>query len=384
MGTVLNIALALFVLLGAVLYPNISTTFQKGRFFDKVRHEPNPKCKLIERKSIANKGPELAGCEDGQVHESGLTYWSCAKNLTERRLWFPPTDKLDKSIYSHSGITIYNPTDGKSTALRLKDFDSEFCAHGLSILTHPKDSNKVIIAAINHKRTGSVIEKFIHTVGTDEAQHVETISDQELLYSPNNLVLLGENEFYATNDISSKSHLMRQVEIVGRQPWGWVVYHDESGFRKVAKDITYANGIAISPDKELLYIMSVSNGEIKIYEIKEGNGLRYVDTADIKISGDNLNVDPHTGVIYTAGLQRMTDFLQSIFMGKQASSIAAKITKNEAKDVFYGKKYNSEVVYVEDGSFIDFATVAAVDSKNKKSYVSGLFSKGIVVCDYVF
>ena len=42
-------------------------------------------------------------------------------------------------------------------------------------------------------------------------------------------------------------------------------------------------------------------------------------------------------------------------------------------------------MFADDGSgAFDSATVAIVDSKLKKSYASGLFSTGILECDYTF
>ena len=66
--------------------------------------------------------------------------------------------------------------------------------------------------------------------------------------------------------------------------------------------------------------MSPSQNEMYVYEIKDGNGLRLVDTVDTGVMGDNLNIDPNTGAIYTAAMQTLNDVIGLVYFGKPTPS----------------------------------------------------------------
>jgi coproporphyrinogen III oxidase len=101
MGVVVTFVSVLVVLLAALLYPNVSTTIVNFGTFDTIRHQKEPNCYF-------EQSEDLTGCENGQVDEDGISYFACARNLTERRLWWPPVGAHDKSPYSHGGITTYD------------------------------------------------------------------------------------------------------------------------------------------------------------------------------------------------------------------------------------------------------------------------------------
>jgi hypothetical protein len=56
----------------------------------------------------------------------------------------------------------------------------------MGILEDPNDPTTIWIAAINHRTTGSVVERFKHKIGTKVAVHTETISGS-LLHNPNGI-----------------------------------------------------------------------------------------------------------------------------------------------------------------------------------------------------
>jgi hypothetical protein len=259
--------------------------------------------------------------------------------------------------------------------LELEQFDSEFSPHGLGILTDPEDPSTLLIAAVNHKRKGSVIEQFTLRKGTKVAKHYATVKLPEL-NAPNDVQPLSKNSFYATNDISNEG-VLKVVEKYGRQPWGYVVHYDDGVTRKVAKEISYANGITMHKDK--VYVASTSNRHLRIYERKDDDGLKLLDIVELGQLADNINVDQETGAIYVAGHQNGFKFLDFVKNpAAKSPSVVTKVVPNNDEDQFYGKKYKASEVYVDDGSNLSAATVAVV--YGDKSVVSGIYTKGIMVC----
>jgi hypothetical protein len=178
---------------------------------------------------------ELTGCEKGQIHyESDTAFFACSINIEERIAWWPPLDNRDKSIFSKGGLTIMDLKTLETKRLNLTNFDVEFSPHGLGIKTDPKNPKIVLIAAVNHKRSGSVIERLGYKVGTLDAVHYETVQDP-LLYNPNDVVVLDEHTFYATNDLKSTHPINRQFEKLTMQSWGWAVHYNGQKANYVAE-----------------------------------------------------------------------------------------------------------------------------------------------------
>lgn len=55
--------------------------------------------------------------------------------------------------------------------------------------------------------------------------------------------------------------------------------------------------------------------------------------------------------------------------------MALRITLNTDKDAFFGKKYNVEKLFEDDGNVASGITVATYDSDKKKLFLSGEFSR---------
>jgi arylesterase / paraoxonase len=329
MGYGTAFALATLGLLIAIMYPNVSTSIVNLGTFDPIRHQQYSDCYF-------EQSEELSGCENGQVDfETGISYLACAKNLTERRKWFPPTGSNDKSIFSHGGITLYNFKTGSIEILELEGLESEFQPHGLGIIEDPEEKDVILIAAVNHIRTGSVIEQFSHKRGSSVAKHYNTVK-LELLNNPNDVQPLSRHAFYATNDIRNEG-IWKIIEKYGRKPWAYVVHYEDGAARKVAQDLSYANGITLSKDK--VYVTSSVNRHLRIYERKDDDGLKLLDIVPIGQLADNISIDKATGAVYVTGHQNGFKFMDLVKNANAKSpSVVTKIQPNKAKDQFYGKK----------------------------------------------
>ncbi|KAI8903511.1 hypothetical protein EDD86DRAFT_195784 [Gorgonomyces haynaldii] len=350
----------------AVSYPFLKDTIEWTNVL-KQTLVLNPGCHTIQH-------PDLVGCEDGKLNpESGLVYFTCSWSNQNRRSDWRPVGSFDSKIKHNSGLVLFDPVTEKWNRLPFAQ-DIEFNPHGLDIL--PTDDG-VLVFAVNHKKHGSVIEKFLHKDGS--LQHIETIQDQSLLPNPNSVVAVSENEFYVTNDHGATTPLAREYEATTRQKWSYVVFYDGQKVRKVASDIIYANGIYTSADKQSVWVVSATGRKIHVYERKENNQLRPRDTIDLPFLCDNINLDFESGAFYCAGVQKALSFKSHV---KDANMLcpshALKITNNTDHDNYFGKKALFLNLVQKDGTQMSAASVA-VPTKDKV-IVSGIFTDGIVVC----
>ena len=67
--------------------------------------------------------------------------------------------------------------------------------------------------------------------------------------SPNDLVLVGEDRFYTSND-QYLPYSLRLIEVMFRLSLGSVAYYDGREARIVAGGLKISNGVNMSPDKK--------------------------------------------------------------------------------------------------------------------------------------
>ncbi|KAJ3146851.1 hypothetical protein HDU86_008347 [Geranomyces michiganensis] len=115
----------------------------------------------------------------------------------------------------------------QAAPLEFEGFPPTFHPHGLSVITSPDNPDEVLIGAVNHRADGSTIELFSHQLTTRTAKHLETFKDDNLLFAPNDLVLVDRHSFYATNDRGRAKHLSRLS--FGWMKGGHVIFKDADG-----------------------------------------------------------------------------------------------------------------------------------------------------------
>ena len=69
---------------------------------------------------------------------------------------------------------------------------------------------KILIYAINHRRTGSMIERFSHEIGSSSLVYEKSFNcHNDIIFTPNDVAVVGEDEFYVTNVRSFFARLIR-------------------------------------------------------------------------------------------------------------------------------------------------------------------------------
>ncbi|KAG8010147.1 Serum paraoxonase/arylesterase 1, partial [Nibea albiflora] len=170
--------------------------------------------------------------------------------------------------------------------------------------------------------------------------------------SVNDIVAVGVENFYASNDHYFLSDALHFLSIFLGVPLCQVVYYSPKEVRVVADGISAGNGINISPDKRYIYVSDIVDHEVDIFERREEEQLVYLKSVAVGSLCDNIDVDHRTG---------------DLWLGCHPSSL--KLSKYDPEDppgsmIIRIKDIHSEqpVVsqeYVDDGHVLQASTVAA-------------------------
>ncbi|KAI8824475.1 uncharacterized protein EV422DRAFT_565164 [Fimicolochytrium jonesii] len=382
MAIIVTALVALLAIVGGALFPAGRTFYRLQQENRGLQYTADSSCKLVQ-------DPLLRGCENGALHAaSGQVFFACAVDLETRSKWFPPAHLLDREAAKEpkGAIVVLDLKTTKARKLDLHNFTPSFHTFGIGIAPSRSDPKSIIISAVNVGLDGNSIETFTHKIGDKHATHVNTFRDEKLLHSPNDVVPIDEDSFYATNDRSKAAVGSLAWGIVGNLGWSkaaTVVYKGKDGKARVVADkFTLANGITTSADQKHVYVVDTMAAIVNVYERRHNNGLRLRDTIEVPVLGDNVAVDGSTGAIYVSGVIDIMGCLKDIPMKSPCLSGVVKVTNNTGSDQLYGKKFNADVVHTEFDRVVP-AGIAAVDHHLKKSFVAG-WHGGVVVCDKVF
>ncbi|KAM4581215.1 serum paraoxonase/arylesterase 2-like [Odontesthes bonariensis] len=353
MGKVAIIAIiiaALSILLGE----RILNFRKRALAFREVSQNHLPNC-------VALKSLDY-GSEDITILENGLAFISTG-------LKYPgvPSSDVPGKIFS---LDLESPRL-KPMELRMPlNFDLEsFNPHGISAYTDPTDDT-VYLFVVNHPQHESQVELFKMMEDELSLVHLKTIK-HELLHSVNDIVAVGVESFYATNDHYFSHPLLKVSEMFLLQPWTNVVYYSPEEVKVVSEGYYFANGINISRDKRHLYVVDLFGHDVHVLERKQDNSLSSVKSVALGSLCDNVEVEPETG---------------DLWLGCHPN--AAKVFMFDPKDppgseVIRIQNIHSDQpvvtqVYADDGNVIRGSSVATV--YGGKLLIGSVFHKALC-CD---
>ncbi|KAM9307647.1 uncharacterized protein PAF06_011754 [Gastrophryne carolinensis] len=236
-----------------------------------------------------------------------------------------------------------------------KEFDSSlFAPHGLSTYIDPND-NTIYLFVVNHPHLKSTVEIFRYSEEENVLVHLKTIK-HEALYNVNDLVVLGPESFYATNDHYFWNLRLRFLESFLGLKWTNVVYYSNGHVKQVADGFYSANGIAMSNDKKFIYVADIFGKSLHVMEKHADWSLSPVKNLPFGTLVDNLSVDPVTG---------------DIWIGAHPNGFKLFSYNAEAppgSEVIRVQNIHSDhpivtTVYANNGSVLQGSTVAAVWEK---------------------
>jgi arylesterase/paraoxonase len=240
--------------------------------------------------------PEILGAEDITIHpRTGVAYVSAA----DRR-------SLLAGGKSRGGIYAY---DLKAESPRLRNLtpaaDPDFHPHGISL--YPGDDGRDVLYVVNHAGGRHTIE--IYDLVGGGLSHRGTLSDP-LLVSPNDVVAVGRDRLYVTNDHANAAGFARQLEDYLRLSISTVVYYNGERFVEAASGIRYPNGINVSGDGETLFVASTTGGTVFVFDIDAASGgLEKRGAIEIGTGVDNIEVD-REGDLWIGAHPKLLTFVQ--------------------------------------------------------------------------
>jgi len=248
------------------------------------------------------------------------------------------------------------------------DADPDFQPHGISLYVDKGGRDALLV--VNHQGGKNAVEIFLLKAG--RLVHQRTVTDPALV-SPNDLLAVGPEQFYITNDHRHTDGFMRLVEDYGRQSWSSVLFYTGSGFVEAATGLGYANGINISPDGKLLYVSETVGQALHVYDRNPvTNVIALKEKADLKTGLDNIELDV-AGRLYIAAHPKLLTFVKH---AKDAAHLSpSQVLCLEART---GSGYRVDEIYLDSGAQISGASVAAV--KGNRMLIGSVFEPKFLDC----
>lgn len=312
----------------------------------------------------------ITGAEDLQIdRETGWVYLSA----TDRRA-IRDGQNLRGDIYA---MRLDSPETGFLPLTA--DTPGDFRPHGISLYTGLDGRKRVF--TVSHPALGrSRIEIFdLDDDGmVPILTHIRSVEDP-LFPTPNDVVAVGPDQFYVTNDHAFKDGFRRIVEDVLRLNQSTLVYFDGEEARIAADKLTYPNGVNVSPDGSELYVTETTDGMLRVYGRDRETGALSARALSegrlfIGLGLDNIDVDKR-GALWIASHPKLLSFLaHADDPDRRSPSMINKVTLDAVT-----RRGVIDQVYLNLGEEISGASVAAVH--NGQMVVGSVFEPKILVCD---
>ncbi|MBL1431073.1 MAG: SMP-30/gluconolactonase/LRE family protein [Robiginitomaculum sp.] len=255
-----------------------------------------------------------------------------------------------------------------ATMLKLPDLgENLFAPHGLDLFIDNEGVRHLFV--IDH---GSNPKELIHKFIVQDGQLVlqKTFSNSEF-YSPNDIAAVGPKQFYITNDSRTKTgSIAATIEAVFRKKSGNVVWYDGQQATEVASGFSYANGVAVSKDKQQLYVSATIGQSLSVYNRDTTNGtLEQIDEIALGSGLDNIDIAAD-GSLWIGSHPRLLDF-------SAHAKDPAKLSPSQVFRVNIDKKTVKEVYLAADGLLNASSVAASIDDI---IFIGGVFDEAILVC----
>ncbi|XP_043824887.1 serum paraoxonase/lactonase 3-like isoform X2 [Dromiciops gliroides] len=288
-------------------------------------------------------------------------------NGDDPRAWaLPIRNGFDTQSFNPHGINAF--TDKDSSSAKEDQGGEEARSEEAPEQTFSWPDHVVYLYVVNHPQGKSTVEIF--RFEGDSLFHLKTIT-HELLSSVNDIVVLGPEQFYATNDHYFTHEFLASLELYLCLPWTNVIYYSPGEVKEVANGLSFANGITVSPDRKYIYVAAVTSHSIHVMKRHDNWTLTQEKVLNLGTLVDNLSVDPATGDIW-AGCHPSG---KKLLMYDPADPPGSEVLRIQR---LLSPTPTVTRVYANNGSVLQGSTVAVV--YNKKLLVGTLFHKTLY-CD---
>ncbi|MDF2158859.1 SMP-30/gluconolactonase/LRE family protein [Algoriphagus sp. CAU 1675] len=207
------------------------------------------------------------------------------------------------------------------------------------------------LAVINHVKGKHSVELF--SIQEGAVQHERTLRDP-LLISPNDLVLVGKDQFYYSNDHGNTSRLGIFAENYLGVAVANVGYFDGENFRIVAEGMGYPNGLQYDSDKDLLFVASSRKFLIRVFDINSNGDLSQIEDIDAGTGVDNIELDEAGNLWIGSHPDLMTFSAYAAGKKELAPSEIIKVTYQQ------GERSPIEKVWIDSGETMSASSVAVL------------------------
>lgn len=326
-------------------------------------HRPG-KCDYIE--------PIVEGSEDIDLHPdgfavitSGLRYTTC-KELEDvkGKLYFYDFNDAGKK-----------PKAKQIDILWAKEKNDNFNPHGLKIF--PNDDGRIHLYVINHEPTGDCIEILELDIANLRAKPIKTIKDRQI-YSANNLVVIGTEEFYVSNDAFFKNSFLKGLEFLNVIfPLGSIVFHNRQGQVRIVDQLGFMpNGMAVDDKKKYLFVSSILAKELLVYEIQNDRNLKKISVIPLGTMPDNIFYDSELNGVWLGCHPVVYSVLNYIKHPKSTTSPSQVLFVKFDKINF--DNYSIREYFADSGEGLSASTVAV---RYKKNILIGTVGHKMMSCE---
>lgn len=339
--------LALLIVILARLLPNMN-------LMQSIESVAYGECKVI---------PGPLGPEDFTIdHKRGLAFISA----DDRRQYIQSGqfgDAADGAIWT------LDLNSEPATPVQMKhDLEGPFHPHGIALY----DGDTYELYVVNH------VSKYEHEidvfeiVSSSELKLRRRISYPELI-APNDIIVLGQDRFLASNDHAHpRGTTWEKVEVFLTLPWSSISYFDGNEGHIAVEGLRMANGLALSPDQQTLYVAESTRSTLTRYR-QSGSPKRWekMDEVNIDAAIDNLEwYGPST--LLTGAHPQPLEFLKHTFDASHPSP-----SEVVAIDVSH-ETMSSQTWMLDDGNLVSGSSVAA--RYGDDLYVGVVFEEQLVRC----
>lgn len=301
----------------------------------------------------------VAGPEDITIHpKTGVAYISS----TDRRA-------VGRGRPGGGAIYAYDPAKADPAPVNLTpEADKNFQPHGISLFAGPQGRDTLL--AVNHQGGQHQIE--IYDLKDGQLSHRKTISDPKLV-SPNDIVAVGPETFYVTNDHRYAKGIKKTVEEYLRLKLSNVLFYNGTEFVEAASGIAHTNGINVSADGRTIYVSATIERALHIYKRDPAtNELALESKLDLDTGVDNIEVD-QKGDLWIGAHPKLLDFVKHARHPAAMSPSQVLHLSLDPTGTFQVKE-----VYLNDGRELSGSSVAAVSGS--RLLIGGVFDLLFLDC----
>jgi arylesterase/paraoxonase len=306
--------------------------------------------------------PGPVGPEDLTIHpKTGVAYISS----TDRRA-------LQSGQPKPGAIWAYRWSDPAATPVNLTpDAGIDFQPHGISLWVG--EDGRDLLFVVNHPAAASgkprnTIEVF--EVKAESLEHLRSLSDPNLLITPNDIVAVSPEHFYVTNTHAHPPGILQTLETYLRLQDARIVYFDGGKFRVALEGLLFPNGINTTSDGKRLWVASTTGGVVQEYERDPATEhLRLLRQIPAHSGLDNIEVDA-AGDLWIGAHPKLL----------AVSRLLADPSTRSPSQVLHVETRTGAVeeIYLNDGTPISGSSVAA--RRDARLLIGQIVGEGVLDC----